>query len=616
MTNQCSRRDFLNGVGLTIAAGLTPAAQVSAQPARYPPGLIGMRGQHDGSFDAMHAFAREGKRIAFDDVAVAERYDLVVVGGGISGLAAAFFYRKRYPRARVLILDNHDDFGGHAKRNEFTVDGVRLIGYGGSESIQSPRTLYSKVAKDLLRSLGVDIGRFETAFDRKFYSSLGLTRGLFFDRATFGRDVLVSGDPTGEAGEGAEHERNAKPLKEFIAAFPISDQSKQQLLALYEGSRDPLAGKSVEEKKKILKSASYRDYLTKICGASEEVANCFQGRPLGYFGLGADAVAAADAQELGYPGFKGLKLARNKPEWNEPYIYHFPDGNASLARLLVRGLIPKVAPGRTMEDIVNARFDYDRLDAAGARTRIRLDSTVLDVRNAGDRVLLGYVKGGTPHRIAARHVVLACFHYVIPYIMPELPEPQRDALSHNVKTPLVYTNVVVRNWQPWVALKVHNISAPTSFFSTVKLDFPVSLGGYIHPRDPSKPIVLHLVHVPGEPNHGHDARTQFRIGRQKLLEMTFADFETRIHDQLDRMLGPGGFSSARDIAAITVNRWAHGYSYVANSLFDPEDYEETVLAKARRKFGRVAIANSDSGGDAWAHYAIDHAERAVRELIG
>jgi spermidine dehydrogenase len=628
MSRGLSRRDFLNGVGLTIVAGLTPAQQIAAQPTRYPPGLTGLRGQHPGSFETMHTFAREGgRRFSFDGLPVEESYELVVVGSGISGLAAAWFYRRKNPYSRILILDNHDDFGGHAKRNEFRVDHDRgpssceisdgngssifprdnriIIGYGGSESIQSPNTLYSKVAKDLLRELGVDLAKFETAFDRKFYSSLGLSRGVFFDRAAFGRDVLVSGDPSGEGGEPTERERGAKPLKDFIAAFPISEQSKQQLLALYEGKRDPLAGKSAAEKKKILKATSYRDYLTKICGVSEEVANCFQGRPLGYFGLGADAVAAADAQELGYPGFNSLKLARDKPEWNEPYIYHFPDGNATLARRLVGNLL-----GAGMMNI------YDALDRDDARTRIRLDSTVLDVRHSGDKVLIGYARGGTPYRIAARHVVLACFHTVIPHIMPELPEEQREALSQNVKTPIVYTNVLVRNWKPWIALKVHNISAPMSFFSTVKLDFPVSLDCYEHPRDPDKPIVLHLVHVPGEPNQGHDARTQFRIGRQKLLEMTFADFETKIHDQLDRMLGPGGFSSARDIAAITVNRWAHGYSYVANSLFDPENYEEAVLAVARQKFGRVAIANTDSGGDAWAHFAIDHAERAVRELIG
>jgi spermidine dehydrogenase len=561
--SRISRRDFLNGVALTIAAGLTPWDQIAAQPTRYPPALTGLRGQHAGAFEAAHALAREGKTFAFESVPIAERYDLVVVGGGISGLSAAHFYRKaRGNGARILILDNHDDFGGHAKRNEFRVNGRLIIGYGGSEAIQSPRALWSYTAKGLLRDLGIDVTRFETAFGRSFYAGLGLTRGQFFAREAFGRDTLVAGDPGAAGGEGAASPRPGdKTRAEFIAGFPVSDASKAQLVALYESTRDPLAGKSVEEKEKILARTSYRDFLIKHWGCSEEVANCFQGRTLGFFGLGADAVPAEEARDLGYPGFQGIGLPKGDHEaaYSEPYIYHFPDGNASIARLLVRALIPGIAPGTTMEDVVLAPFDYGKLDDPGNTVRIRLDSTCLNVHSAGNAVEIGYIRDGKLHRVAADHVVLACFNMVIPYIMPELPQAQRDALAQNVKTPLVYTNVVIRNWQPFVRLKVHDITAPMSFHSRVKLDFPVDLGGYSYPRDPNGPICLHLTHVPSEPNQGIDVRTQFRMGRLKLLEMTFADFEAKIRDDLDRMLGPGGFSSARDIAAITVNRWSHGY---------------------------------------------------------
>jgi spermidine dehydrogenase len=355
----------------------------------------------------------------------------------------------------------------------------------------------------------------------------------------------------------------------------------------------------------------------KFCGCSEEVANYFQGRTLGFFGLGADAVPAADARELGFPGFAGLKLPQDtSPAWSEPYIYHFPDGNAAIARLLVRALIPEVAPGSNMEDVVRARFDYAKLDRRGQRVRIRLESTCVDVHHARDAVQIAYVRGGTLHRVEAKHAVLACFHMMIPHIAPELPAEQRAALAQNVKAPIVYTNVLVRNWRAFVNLKVHLISAPMGFHHLVALDFPVSLGGYRHARSPEEPILLHLAHVPGAPNSGLDARAQYRAGQHKLYAMTFADFEARIRDDLDRMLGPGGFSSARDIAAITVNRWPHGYSYVANSLFDPDDYEERVLKRARQRFGGVAIANTDAGGDAWAHFAIDQAARAVKELLG
>ena len=590
-----TRRDFLNGTALAIAAGLTPAAQLGAEPPRYyPPALTGMRGQHPGSFEVAHAFAREGTRFGINDASVEEHYDLVVVGGGISGLAAAWFYRLAAgPNARILILDNLDDFGGHAKRNEFTVGTRLLIGYGGSQSIQSPKSLWSDTAKGLLRDIGVAIERFDTAFDREFYFRLGLSRGVFFNREAFGRDVLVPGDALlvrqGEA---------QPPLESFVYGVPLSKADRQQLLSLYHPRHDPLAGKSVKQKTKILKSTSYRDYLISIWGCSEEVANCFQGRTLGFFGLGCDAVPAYDLRNYGYPGLEVLGLpSRRDPETSEPYIYHFPDGNASLARLLVRRLIAGVAPGNTMDDIVLADFDYGQLDRGDRNVQIRLNSTVIDVRQTNAEVSIGYVRAGAPHRVAAKHAVLACFHMMIPYIMPELPQVQREALALNVKTPLVYVNVVVRDWRPWIALKISAVSAPMAFFSQVALDFPVSMGGYEHP------------------NSGLDARTQFHIGQAQLLAMTFADFEDHIRDQLDRMLGPGGFASERDITAITVNRWPHGYGYVENSLFDGEDYEGRVLERARQPFGRVAIANSDAGGDAYAHLAIDQAARAVRELL-
>ncbi|GIK81596.1 MAG: FAD-dependent oxidoreductase [Pseudorhodoplanes sp.] len=610
-----TRRDFFNGMALTVAAGLTPAAQLAAA-GRYPPALTGLRGHHDGSFETAHAL-RDGNLAAFDTLAVQERYDLVVVGGGISGLAAAYFYRKRHPQARILVLDNHDDFGGHAKRNEFTVGRRLLLSYGGSESLQSPKALFSDTARGLLKDLGVDIARFETAFERKLYPSLGLSRGVFFARETFGQDKLVTGDPSlmvaDDLGPGL---LNARPLADFVADFPLSAEGEAQMLALYDKARDPLAGKSPEEKTAILEKTSYTDYLTKICGCGVEVAHCFYGRTLDFTGLPAEQVPASFAHEMGLPGFAGLGLPEeHNPEREEPYIYHFPDGNASIARLLVRALVPGVARGETMDDIVLARFDYGRLDRPDQRVRIRLESTAVQVRNGAGAVDVTYLRGGKPHRVQGKHVVLACFNMLIPYIAPDLPAEQARALQENIKAPLVYTKVAIRNWRAFKALGVHEITAPRSFHCRIKLDYPVSLGGYRHPRDPAEPMCLHMVHVPHDSNPELDARSQFRIGRMKLLDMTFSDFETQVRGELDRMLGPGGFSSARDIVAITVNRWSHGYSYAANPLFDEPGYEATI-AQARRPVGRIAIANSDSAWEAYAHAAIDQAERAVREVLG
>src|SRR5215510_272447 len=402
-----TRRDFLNGAALTIAAGLTPAEQLAAQPARYPPALTGLRGHHAGSFEAAHEL-RDGKAFALGRLPIEERYDLVVVGGGISGLAAAWFYRRSFGRrARILVLDNHDDFGGHAKRNEFRLGGRLIIGYGGSESMQSPKALYSAVAKLLIKELGIDVDRFETAFERGLYPSLNLSRGVFFAREAFGRDVLATGDPQAMMSDDiAPEQRNSKPVGAFVAQFPISEDSKAKLIALYDGKSDPLAGKSVEEKLAFLKKTSYRDYLIKTCGCAEEVANCYQGRTLDFYALGIDAVSAADAREAGYPGFEGLGLPDTaNPELNEPYIHHFPDGNASIARLLVRALVPGAARGRSMDDIVLARFDYGKLDQHDAPVRIRLESTCVNVRN---------VRGGV-ERSEERRVGKECRSRWSPY---------------------------------------------------------------------------------------------------------------------------------------------------------------------------------------------------------
>ena len=177
--------------------------------------------------------------------------------------------------------------------------------------------------------------------------------------------------------------------------------------------------------------------------------------------------------------------------------------------------------------------------------------------------------------------------------------------------------MLLRNWRPWIKLGVHEITAPMSFHTRVKLDYPVSMGRYKFTSQPDDPIGLHMVHVPVEPGDGLTARDQWRIGRQKLLETPFEDYEKQIRDQLDRMLGAGGFNAATDIMGITVNRWSHGYAYYYNSLYDDYDDEgESLINLARKPVagGRITIANSDAGWDAYMHTAIDEAKRAVDEL--
>ncbi|MEB2645259.1 FAD/NAD(P)-binding protein [Pseudomonas canadensis] len=616
-----TRRDFLNGVAVTIAAGMTPLQILQAAPdgRYYPPALTGLRGSHAGSFEVAHQMGWEKKVFDTDTLPITEDYDLVVVGGGLSGLSAAWFYREKHPKAKILILENHDDFGGHAKRNEFQAGGRMIIGYGGSEAFQSPNHLYSKEVNGLLKKLGVNIKRFETAFDRQFYPGLGLSRGVFFDKENFGEDKLVTGDPTPMVADDiAPDQLNARVINDFINDFPLPATDRLALIELHTAPKDYLPGKTAEEKADYLAATSYRDFLLKNVGLSEGAVKYFQSRTNDFMALSIDAVASADAYSVGFPGFAGMNLApiseEAAAEMEEPYIYHFPDGNASVARLLVRSLIPGVAPGHTMDDIVLAAFDYAKLDQPKAAVRLRLNSTAVSVRNVGNSVHIGYSRGGQLAQVRGKRCILACYNMMIPYLLKDLPAPQAQALSQNVKYPLVYTKVVIRNWQSFQKLGVHEIYAATQPYSRIKLDYPVSMGGYDHPRDPAQPIGLHMVYVPTSPNSGMNARDQARAGRGKLYGQTFEQLEAQLRDQLQRMLGPGGFNHETDILAITVNRWSHGYASFSNSLFDDADQSEAWMNLAKKPVGHVSIANSDAAWSAYAHAAIDEAYRAVAEV--
>ena len=352
MHQQITRRDFLNGVSIAVGASMLAGNPLWAEafgipqspfvpekdPTYYPPAKTGMRGSHDGSWEVAHAL-RDGKDWP-DSVADAEAYDLIVVGAGISGLAAAYFYRKAaVADARILLLDNHDDFGGHAKRNEFQAGNRLLLGYGGTQSIEAPAH-YSKEAIGLLKELGIEVQRFYKYYDQEAVRVDETGRGHFlrqrnfWRRSTRGRSgpALFRSDVHARDRYSATHRRGG------TARHPSSSGNQSRLSARPHSGTETLQADQDELQR----------FPTEL---REGASRCRQGFPESatrFVRRWDDAVSAYDCARYSYPGFRGITLPKrhreDDQEEEEPYIFHFPDGNASIARMLVRSLVPGVSP--------------------------------------------------------------------------------------------------------------------------------------------------------------------------------------------------------------------------------------------------------------------------------
>jgi spermidine dehydrogenase len=620
--HEITRRDFLNstllGSGAALLGALTPSellARASAQGSDWTgPGGVGDYASSNGNTLAVLTDGHRIRDHAFDAlpadvVDTNETYDCVVIGGGISGLAAGLFFKRRGPsRGTCLVLDNHPIFGGEAKRNEFQVDGHRLLAHQGSAFYFVP---------------------YPYSFIGRFYDSVGLKQPkLTYQRWSGGSEMALANTPYGSPGMdrgqygfffGAKFGQKPglwviDPLRTNLQSAPISDATRAELIGIlrattrpgFDAARPQYDGDPVSRR---LDTMTLEDHLMDKFGVSRETARTYLWEEGSGFGLGSDALSAfsAYAPDMLHP--------RPDPEPEQM----FPDGNSGFARMIVKALLPNAIGGAdTIEGISRGTVALDALDVAASPTRIRLNSTAVWVQHDGapersETVTVAYLRSGRVYRVKARSVVMAGGSWTTKQIVRDLPAAQRDAYAQFYRSPAMIANVAVRNWRFLQKLGITGarwFEGVGSYFQVRRMptygaDFP-TIG-------PDQPIVLNLKVI--YPTPGLPAEQQGHIGRGQMIGTSFVDYERQIRAQFEDMFGRAGFTQ-NDIAGIVLNRWGHaylspqpGWYYGTNGRPAPRD----ILRAG--PFGRIAFANTDLSGNMDHRGSIIEADRAVGQIL-
>ncbi len=630
-TGGITRRDFLNGLSMggaalmlgpkTLLAQTLAPTNASLDSAYYPPILNGIRGSHKGSFEVAHSLAWGGQKPDhYTDID--DEYDLVVVGGGISGLAAAYFFQKHNGgNQKILILDNHDDFGGHAKRNEFHSQGKMLVSFGGSQNMEY--TGYWDVTNDVLQEIGIDFDKLEQTVDPGW--SLGNVEkpfGIFLEGEA---DEKIVNGPWNAAMHGFGD------YKGMVAQLSLPQDEKQRLISFIGGEKDVLADLSLSEKLDYIHCTSYTEFLKDKVGLQSPSLALAEPMIRALYTVGGDCVSVFEAIGKGMPGLRSLGWLGDlttdlvvDPKDLHP-VLHFPDGNASIARLFVRKLIPTVAPGKDMNDIVSAKFDYSQLDKPGNLNKIRLNSTAVQVENlSDDSVAVSYVdvsSGGAKNvRVKGKRCIMACYSAIVPHLIPDLPAKQKTGLSYGEKNPLVYMSVLLRDGGVIKKTGVNQFNCPNSEYDWISTAPMVTMDDYKPEIKAGDPLILFIANTPPPKrdlnNPKQTARDLIKAGRHKLYRKTFDDYEQPLKKQLNKMFAQYGFDADKDIEAITINRWPHGYAYEYMELFDPKwEKGQAPHEVGRKPFGNITFANSDSEAYAYIDGAINAAWRSVKEQL-
>jgi spermidine dehydrogenase len=627
-----TRRDFLGSTllasGVGLLSGLSPAEilAMSAQSASTGSkddwtgyGGIGEYSTSNGNTFGIMQAGHKMRDNAYDPLPASttdtgETFDCVIIGGGISGLAAAlFFQRLAGPNKTCLILENHPIFGGEAKQNEFEVDGKRLIAHQGSAIYLVPYP-YSFIAR-FYDSIGLHAPKLtyqkwsgtgpEMALSHTPYDSAGMSRGQygFWFGAKFGhKPGIWLIDPVGKKMEGAPipPAARAELLRWFSGA--ASDESKFEP-PKYEG----------DEISRQLDSVSLEDHMIERYGLTREIIRTYLS-PVegGGSGLGPDALSAfcEYAADLLHP-------------WDEGkggVVQMFPGGNTTIARLMAKALLPAAIDGpATVEGVTRGTVNFSALDTPGEKARLRLSATAVSVRHDGDpqkasSLSIAYEKDGKVFRVKARSAVMAGGSWTAKHILQDLGTEQRNAYAQFFRSPCMMANVAVRNWKFLQKMGVTGcrwFDGVGNYFDVRR----VAVLGAIEPTiSPDLPTVLTLKVLYSYP--GSSTEDQGHRGRGEMLATSFRDYERRIRQQFTDMFAPAGFDAQRDIAGIVLNRWGHAYLNPQPGFFFGKHGKPAPRDVLRAEpFGRIAFANTDLAGAMDHRYSILEAHRAVSQLL-
>ncbi len=618
-----TRRDFLGGVLIGAGAALLSApAPLFAAKARPKEvfsdpwtgyGGVGDYARSNGNTASVRQAAhliRDGLAQVLTETAedTGEVFDMVVVGGGFAGHAAAFQFHKKYGAdGRCLILDNHPIFGGEAKQNEFDVDGYRLYGPQGSNGFILP-TGRDGLSDEIWKTIGMPT-EFEFAtpafgsskvdapldsFETMYWSERRFDTGYFFKDSGWAKN----------------------PWRDKLKNTPWTENFRKDLIRAYEQRKKYYDGDDFD---RWLDSMSYKTLLEKVMGLGPGVAEFVDPiLAISSYGLCSDVISAYAAYLLAMPGTTAYGSFDVLDQSGEVSL-SFPGGNAGYLRHIVRHLIPDaIEGGSSSEETLNNTVNFSALDRPENQVSERLEATVLDVSHEGsvdsaDYVRVTYYRDGEVHSVRTKCAVLSIGGWVARNIVSDMPDDIAAAYAEFHHGPVLVVNVALRNWKFLDRLGISSARWFEGFGTFCSIRRPMITGNSQQPFDPAKPTVM-TFYVPFD-YAGHGIKEQGALARNELLSKSYRQYETEIRQQMTRMFGSAGFDDQRDIAGIILNRWGHAFVAPQPGFYFGKDGQPAPKDVVRHGFGRIHFGHSELGARMNYRNAISEGGRAADQAM-